>query len=192
MYISVPEAEPYFVQAVVEFAGPDPWAGGGVTGWMLALYRLGYGGREVKAVVSAAELKRGLPAGHVLGLFCRATSRCVLIPYALMRHWQEDRVETEALPGLMYQAERLGMADRELIAVGGHFRTGAVVMLSLGAALLGVAGVLVEMGQEEFEILGGFLSVMLLGMGAVFGGKFWWWDRRQKRVSADWLRLAGR
>lgn len=192
MYIRVRKAQPYFVQGIVEFAGPDPWAGGDRAVWTLALYRLGYGVRERKGELSLVELKRSLPAGHVLGLFCRRTNRCVLIPYALSRLWQEDRVVTEVLPGLMHRAECAGMVDGDLIAVGPQLRKGAVVTLSIGAVLLGVGGVLVEMERWEVAILIGFLSVMMLGLGVVFGGQVWWWDRRQKRASEQWRRLTGR
>jgi hypothetical protein len=190
MYISIPQPHAIFRQTLAEFDGPDPWDGNRPIRWMLVLYQMGHAVKPIEREYTPAELKQGLPPAHVLGLFSRATNRCVLMPHSLTKHWQENRVTTEMLPGLLRKAEVARFADFEWIPVEMHHRTGGIVTLSLGVTLMIGVAVLLLMNRLEPAIMCGFLGVMMLCFSVMMFCMEWWAKRKRTRNSEQWLRLA--
>jgi hypothetical protein len=190
MYINIPQPQAIFRQTVAEFDGPDPWDRNRMISWMLVLYQMGHAVKPIEREYTPAELKQGLPRAHVLGLFSRATNRCLLMPHSLTRHWQENRVTTEMLPHLLFKAEAARFSDFELIPVELHHRTGGIVTLSLGVTFMIGVGVLLMMNRLEPAIMCGFFGVMMLGFSIIMFSMEWWAKRKRNRNSEQWLLLA--
>jgi hypothetical protein len=190
--IFLPKPFPIYRQTLLDFAAPEPWAQDRLVNWILALYHYGPPTLQIDRTVSAIEMKNSVPPGHVLGLFCRETNRCVLIPQSLLGLWQTGQVTTDALPRLLFLAERGGKEDKHFAWVLPSLRAASVILFTLGIVLVVAGAVLFKLGYLEPAIMAGFLAAMFIPFGGIMMAQMWLAKRRQRRFESQWLSLLGK
>ena len=118
VYYQIPQLIPIQLQTVDVFTAPDPWNGNAMAQWTLSVYRMTAENNRNLYVNYSAEKQRESADGQnldredVLGIRSSVDGLYHILPAAMVRLWQQGRVPTVQLPGLIAAVEpRLGRRD---------------------------------------------------------------------------------
>lgn len=151
---------PVQMETVTSFSAPDPWNGKAPALMTLSVYRMvndryaNFFAPNAARAQQMAVSGKALKTGEVLGLRSSLDGRYHMLPIAITRLWQKDRLKTDDLPRIVAEAEcGLPTSDYFSRRLTPLMKVLGWVIAGFGGLLLGVAALAWLLGAPRSHII---------------------------------------